>query len=617
MDKLRVEGAHFVDSLGREVLLRGVNLSGSSKMPITEPTHLPADFSNHRQVSFTGRPFPLEEADEHYQRLRHWGFNVLRFIITWEAIEHEAPGQYDTAYLDYLTEVITLAEKYGFYVFIDPHQDVWSRMTGGDGAPGWTLEAAGFDISKLDASEAAITMQRRYPDYPVMIWTNNYLRLACNTLFTLFFAGNQLAPGVTINGTPLQDFLQNSFINAVAQVAQRIKDMPHVLGYGSMNEPGKGYIGLASLNDAEAIFQQMIWITPADSILLGAGFPRKVPRIEMRNFKPVMLDESVILNPDGISAWKQEDLWHQLGVWDFNANGQPEIKKPDYFAGVDFLTDGLMPFVKKFAQSIRRIHPDSILFLESTPTEAHRFTVDTRELGSCVNASHRYDELMLFTKTFTGEAALDVTTQQMIHGRPNVAQLYRDKFAELNTLSQTVMGGIPTLIGEFGIMFDMNGRKAYQDGDFSMQELALSMHYDALDSNLIHSTQWNYTPDNNNQWGDTWNLEDLSIFSRDQQNDPEDIHSGGRAVRGFCRPYVQRAAGKIRKIRFDWAHVSFETEIEMSASAPTLIYVPDIWYGDSCHIEVSSGTYSFGAAQQLVWENAEQGLQTIRITKAR
>ena len=58
------------------------------------------------------------------------------------------------------------AGEHGITVYIDPHQvryssprketlnltppqDVWSRWTGGDGAPGWTLEAVGFDVGKL------------------------------------------------------------------------------------------------------------------------------------------------------------------------------------------------------------------------------------------------------------------------------------------------------------------------------------------------------------------------------------------------------------------------------------------------------------------------------------
>ncbi len=611
MDKLTIQGTHFIDSEGREVILRGVNLSGSSKMPPTEPTHLPTDFSSHRQVSFIGRPFPVEEAHEHYRRLRHWGFNVLRFITTWEAIEHAGAGQYDTAYLDDLTEMVALAGEYGFYVFIDPHQDVWSRMTGGDGAPGWTLEKVGFDITNLDASEAAVTMQHRYPDYPPMVWTGNYNRLACNTMFTLFFAGNRL--GITIDGMPIQDFLQDSFIRAIVEVAKRLKDMPHVIGYGSMNEPGKGYIGLPSLYNVGGFLQQQVFLTPAESILVGAGFPTEVPRVELRNFQTVKLEETVLLNPNGISAWRDEDLWHKLGVWDYNTQGKPEIKKPDYFAGIDFLHDGLIPFVKKFAAAIRAVQPDTILFLESTPTEAHRFTIDARELGPCVNASHRYDELLLFTKTFTGEAAVDVTTHQMVYGRKNVAQLYKDKFAELKNISSQYMGGIPTLIGEFGIMYDLNQREAYQTGDFSMQQLALSMYYDALDANLLHSTQWNYTPDNTNQWGDLWNQEDLSIFSRDQQTDSAEVHSGGRAVKGFCRPYVQRAAGKIQKMNFDWERRIFSAEIEITGPAPTLIYLPDIWYNNACTVEVSGGTYRIENGQWLVWENAETGFQTIQI----
>ena len=137
MQKLDMKGRWFVDEAGRRVILRGVNLGGDCKVPYANGgTHVPSDFSDHRTVSFIGRPFPLAEADEHFARLKHWGFNCLRLLTTWEAVEHAGPGKYDEAYLDYFGEVSRRAGVYGLYVFVDFHQDVWSRMSGGDGAPG-------------------------------------------------------------------------------------------------------------------------------------------------------------------------------------------------------------------------------------------------------------------------------------------------------------------------------------------------------------------------------------------------------------------------------------------------------------------------------------------------
>ena len=123
-------------NLQRIILLRGVNFGASTKIPSSNAaTHIKnADFySDHTKVSFVSRPCPLNEADEHFARIASWGFNVLRLLITWEAVEHEGPGIYDFEYLDYLRELCRKANKHGLSVFIDPHQDVWSRFTGGDG----------------------------------------------------------------------------------------------------------------------------------------------------------------------------------------------------------------------------------------------------------------------------------------------------------------------------------------------------------------------------------------------------------------------------------------------------------------------------------------------------
>src|SRR5687768_15752643 len=112
---MHIDGVWFKDDAGRTLLLRGTNLSGATKVPFKPDgaTYRKDGFFDHRNVSFVGRPFPLNEADEHFSRLREWGLTFLRFLTTWEAIEHTGPGQYDNEYLDYLYEVVKKAGDYG------------------------------------------------------------------------------------------------------------------------------------------------------------------------------------------------------------------------------------------------------------------------------------------------------------------------------------------------------------------------------------------------------------------------------------------------------------------------------------------------------------------------
>jgi hypothetical protein len=184
---IHTDGIWFKDSQGRTLIFRGVNLAGSSKVPAIPngATHRSEGFFDHRQVSFVGRPFPLSEADRHFERLKHWGFNIIRLLVTWEAVEHRGPGLYDDGYLDYLRQVVCKASEHGFDLFIDFHQDVWSRFTGGDGAPGWTLEAVGFDLKNLSAVGAAILHQTHSGRLPLMIWPVNSGKLAAATILPL------------------------------------------------------------------------------------------------------------------------------------------------------------------------------------------------------------------------------------------------------------------------------------------------------------------------------------------------------------------------------------------------------------------------------------------------
>lgn len=124
--RLLVVGTNFRDGHDREVILHGINVAGDAKFPFRpdQSSYDPEDFFDGDNVSFVGRPFPLEDAHTHFARLKRWGYNTIRYVFTWEAIEAKGPGIYDEEWIQHTISVLRVAKEYGFYVFMDPHQDV-------------------------------------------------------------------------------------------------------------------------------------------------------------------------------------------------------------------------------------------------------------------------------------------------------------------------------------------------------------------------------------------------------------------------------------------------------------------------------------------------------------
>jgi len=605
------DGAHFKDSFGRTLMLRGVNLAGSSKVPYPNgATHIREGFFAHRDVSFVGRPFPLDEADEHFARLEAWGFTFLRLLVTWEAIEHAGPGQYDLAYLAYLAAVVDKAAEYGINVFIDLHQDVWSRFTGGDGAPGWTLEKIGFEMRNFNVTGAALVHQTVEGRYPRMEWANNYVKLACATMFTLFFAGNDFAPQTLIDGEPAQDYLQRHYLGAMQQVAKCLRDKANVLGYDAMNEPSKGFIGRSDLAVLEGTLKLGLSPTPYQAMLLGSGYAQEVAvwALDYLGWRKI---GTQWIDPQGVRAWQAgvECIWRQNGIWDLDASGKPHLKHPDHFAKVDgkavsFARDYALPFFKKFARSIREVDTDALIFIEFDAVGDDEIPeLAPYETQHFVYAPHWYDFLTLISKRYFSHVGLDTINFRPVVGRQSVRASYAAQLKYLKDTAKNQLAGIPTIIGETGIPYDLNNGQAYRSNNFAAQAKAVDDYMQAIEANLLNVTIWNYTPDNSNQYGDNWNEEDLSIFSRDQQSEPQNINSGGRALNALVRPYASATVGTPIRMTYDVHSGDFEYIFrhEQFVDGPTELFVPNYQYPDGYTVEISDGEYERDVDRQRLY----------------
>ena len=633
---IRTDGPWLKDAQGRTLLLRGVNLGANSKLP-AEPdgaTHRLEGFFDHREVSFVGRPFALGEADAHFARLKSWGFSFLRFQVTWEAIEHAGPGLYDEAYLDYVRAVLEKAAAHGIDVFIDPHQDAWSRFSGGSGAPGWTFEAVGLDLTQFETTGAATVHQTHGDPFPRMVWLTNYGKLATATMFTLFFGGNDFAPRTFIEGEPVQDFLQRHYIGAMTTLAERLRGLPNIIGYGTMNEPSAGYIGVSGPDATpNGDFKQGAAPDLLQSMVLGAGYSQRVEAWHT-GLTGVRRRGVFETNPGEADAWLESfpPLWHHNGLWGVDDLGEVTMLRPHHFTHVvdgesvrevEFYRDYFRPFANSYAAAVRKIAPGALLFVEGVPGDAS-LAWTPQDARQIVHAAHWYDAMTLVTKRFLGWLSYDVSTKRVVLGRKRVRRLFREQVALIKEVSEKHMNSAPTLIGEVGVPFDMD-KRAFWTGDFSRQERALDASLQALEANLVGYTLWNYNPDNTNARGDAWNGEDLSIYSRDQKTGTggtcNDIYDGGRALRAALRPYARKVAGEPLAMTFDMTRRAFFFSFrhDPKVNAPTEIFVPAFQYPAGFEVAVSDGRLEANPGEQtlMYYPGGARTVHTLRIRRPR
>lgn len=556
---------------GRVFHMNGINFSSNTKIPHTprQNTHYRPDdcgfYDSADEITFVGKPFPLNESYEHISRIKQCGYNTIRFVTTWESIEHEGPGIYDVDYVNYIAELLEVINEIGgLYVFIDPHQDVWSRFCGGSGAPIWTLYAAGLEPKNFESTLAAKLhhMAEDPSNFTKMVWATNYNRLASEVMFTMFFSGKIYTPKAIINGMNIQDYLQSHFINAFLFLMKHIKARsPHIfdtclLGIESLNEPNSGLYGFENLQTFPS--EQKLKLdespTPIQAFRLGMGYPEKVDVYSLSIFGPSKHGTDWV-DPKGTKAWATAEdnkdehygfirspnwklgdcIFAQHGVWNSTTG---ELILPDYFRvhpttgeilnETKFINGPFLDFWYTFKSEMRNIDENMFLIMQppvlQIPPEIENNTkyIDDKTIV----ALHYYDGMSLMFQKWN--RLINVDTLGIMRGRylnpifglvlgeKSIRKSIRRQLKGMVKESHENVGyNLPVIFTETGMPFNMDNKKSYKDGDYYSQESANDAILSGLENEQFNFTYWCYNPDNCHNWGDLWNLEDFSIWSND------------------------------------------------------------------------------------------------------
>ena len=231
----------IVDDCGRVVILRGVNVESSSKGEAQSDDHFPR--SGMQEQASLGR----------------WGWNNVRFLVFWGAIEPE-DGTFDEDYLDRVGEWLDWYADNGIHVVLDMHQDLYAWAVNGDGAPDWAVDTKGAEPAQLAEGQP---------------WYLQGADPAVQNAYQSFW-----------NPEEGQRDLKVDYLEALAHLAERFAGHPAVIGYDVMNEPSfaNGDLG-ATLAIQPHL---MVGAHPGE---IGEGRPSIFRRAEPEHLVPELFDK--------------------------------------------------------------------------------------------------------------------------------------------------------------------------------------------------------------------------------------------------------------------------------------------------------------------------------------
>ena len=390
-----INGQRFVDSDGQEMIFHGLNL-----------------VNKNPEENYLG------SADQDaIKKIRSWGFNCIRLGIIWDGLEPK-PGQYDEKYLQGIDERIKWAAENDIYVVLDMHQDLYSVLYS-DGAPEWA------------------TLHEEQPHVTGEIWSQSYfISPAVQVAFDNFWK-NAPAP----DGTGIQDH----FINAWRQVAERYKDQTHVIGYDLMNEP-----------------------------FMGSGAGQIMPAM-LKAYAELLVSEGQAPPPsmeDLAQMWSSEEERGKV----YEKLSDPEkfsvIADAIYPVQAPFEKDILMPFYQKCRDAIREVDPHHIIFIE------HAIFSNSGALtgiGPLFNEKGERDTLVAY-----GPHGYDLVTDTKNQA---ASSLERVRFIFDRIKQNADRLDMPVLVGEWGAFYSATDSAVVQQAEFIM---------DQYEQKLFSDTYWSY-----------------------------------------------------------------------------------------------------------------------------
>lgn len=138
---LSKDGIWFHDPEGRYILFRGVNFASRSKLP----PYLPIAPLHVENIDQSKLKEEIELVKSELDLLKKLGFNIIRLLISWKAIEPKPNPNLDELmtegqeYLTLVNQIIDTLYRRDLYIILDFHQDIAHEVYGGDGFPDWAL----------------------------------------------------------------------------------------------------------------------------------------------------------------------------------------------------------------------------------------------------------------------------------------------------------------------------------------------------------------------------------------------------------------------------------------------------------------------------------------------
>ncbi|HEU4361208.1 MAG TPA: cellulase family glycosylhydrolase [Mycobacterium sp.] len=204
-------GSWITNSAGQAVILHG--LYEVDKVPPFEPS----------AIGF---------GDDDAAFLAANGFNVVQLGILWAGVEPE-PGVFDDAYLASIAQTVQTLASHGIYTVLNMHQDLYSSVFGGEGAPPWAVQTGGLSNPQLPFSLAT------------------FLNPAENHAWDAFWSNAKAPDGVG---------LENSYAQMWEHVANYFNSNPDlkddIAGLDIMTEPYPGSLWLPILLGSPAFGAQ-------------------------------------------------------------------------------------------------------------------------------------------------------------------------------------------------------------------------------------------------------------------------------------------------------------------------------------------------------------------------